>query len=60
MYIVRFITKSGMNKDFHYNNAQEALSCMKSFANDKSGRYARIELIYIEDCEIIVTALIFE
>lgn len=60
MYIVRFITKNGESEDRYYRKSEDALSCMKLCAKDKSGSYARIELIYVEDCEIVVTALSFE
>lgn len=60
MYIVRFVRQGSQpNEDYYYHNPLEAIGHMKLFVKDDSGIYKKIQLIFCEETEIIVTELVF-
>ena len=61
MYIVRFIRFDGQpNEDYYYHNPFEAIGHLKLFAKDDSTLYKKIQLIFLEETEIVVTELEFK
>ena len=61
MYIVRFLrSDKKANEDYFYSDPLDAISHLKLFAKDDSSLYRKIQLVYLEEKEIIVTELNFE
>ena len=61
MYIVRFLRSDGnTNEDYYYHNPMDAINHLKLFAKDTSSLYRKIQLIFLEEKEIVITELNFE
>ncbi len=61
MYIVRFLRSDGnTNEDYYYHNPMDAIHHLKLFAKDTSSLYRKIQLIFLEEKEIVITELNFE
>ena len=60
MYIVRFIrVDKTANEDYYYQNPVDAINHLKLFSKDDSALYEKIQLLFVEEKEIVVTELLF-